>query len=150
MLLSSCHFLAPRDLGDLKKVKDVDGLKHMDGVWMATGITYDLMRNMGYPMDSVRMDLHGDSTFTIEHLPDCVEDQFGNTVYKQLFAGAGKWTVYQFGGTWTLRLDFERACSAGRGLSLDMNVYRDGGRLIVSQYIGDPDAVKVLELYRVE
>jgi len=62
---------------------------------MATGITYDMMRNMGYPMDSVHLVLHADSTFAVDHLPDCIEDDFGRTLHKQLLVGEGRWKVYQ-------------------------------------------------------
>jgi hypothetical protein len=135
-------------MGAMKKVEDGESLTHMDGVWMATGITYDMMRNMGYPMDSVHLVLHADSTFAVDHLPDCIEDEFGRTLHKQLLVGEGRWKVYEFGGVWKLVLDFTRPGLSGHELFLDMDIFRDGPKLIVSQYIGDPDEVKVLEFYK--
>ena len=51
----------------------------------------------------------------------------------------------KIGGVWKLVLDFTRPGLYGHELFLDMDIFRDGPKLIVSQYIGDPDEVKVLE-----
>ena len=141
----SCHFSGPRDLQDTKPVTEVIELNRMVGTWKATQVTYDMVQERNYAVDTIQLLLYKDSTFKAINIPDCFADPFGKPVHKRLVDAHGKWEVNNIKGKYSLTLRFDKGelFKENEGYSFEM--YKRDTSIFAFQYVGDPDQADILE-----
>jgi hypothetical protein len=104
-----------------------------------------MLKNKKYRQDSLSLVLKPDSTFTGTNFPDCIDNLSGDPVKGLLSNGTGRWSVYQSGKYWKLRLDFEKSQTFSERTFLDFDISLDGSTVRLTEYMGDPDNVDILE-----
>jgi hypothetical protein len=146
--LWSCNTLESRPFSFPGKVTDSSQLGNLPGVWSASSTTYSMLKNKRYKQDTLLLVLKPDSTFTGINFPDCIDNLSGDPVKGLLSNGSGLWAVYQSGKYWKLRLDFEKNQTFSDKTFLDFDISLDGTSTRLSEYLGDPDNVDILEYER--
>ncbi|MDP4151766.1 MAG: hypothetical protein Q8927_09855 [Bacteroidota bacterium] len=147
ILSVGCQYARPLDTEGTEKLKDVASLPAMSGTWKATYLTYEMLGNLHYRIDSVELELHQDSTFTAKRFPDCLLNSPENKpVETALFDGAGTWSIADFGRYGVaVYLDFVQPHKTGPHYFVQFDIYLGKQFIKLDQYVGDPDAGNVLE-----
>jgi len=141
----SCHFSGPRDLQDTKSITEIEELNKMVGTWKATEVTYDMVRERNYVVDTIQLLLNSDSTFKAINIPDCFADPFGKPVNKRLVNAQGQWQVSKIKDKYLLMLRFDKGDLFKKNEGFGFEMYKRDTSIFAFQYVGDPDQADMLE-----
>lgn len=141
----SCHFSGPRDLHDTKAITEVAELNRMVGTWKATEVTYDMVRERNYVVDTIQLILNSDSTFEAINIPDCFADPFGKPINKQLVNAHGRWAINKVQNKYLLALRFDKGDLFKENEGYGFEMYKRDTSIFAFQYVGDPDQADMLE-----
>ena len=140
-----CHFQGPRDLKETKPITTDVEVAHLSGIWKATKVTYDMVREREYSVDTIELQLNKDSTFEAVNIPDCFADPFGKPVHKRLVNGHGKWEINKVQDKYLLGLRFKKGDMFKENQGYSFEMYKRDTSIFAFQYIGDPDQADILE-----
>ena len=142
--LEGCHSIKAK-LGISTQVSDKSELANLTGVWYATGTTYNMIKNKKYVVDTIHLTLYSNATFKATHFPDCIVPLSGEPVNHVSADGSGTWEIHKEGDFWKLRLDFKTSPVFIEKTFCDFDISSNKSTLILSEFIGDPDSVDILE-----
>jgi hypothetical protein len=149
--LAGCHFLGPRDMSGFTMITDNKQPGSLNGVWKATGFSYDMIKSEDYMIDSIKLILHKDSTFEAFNLPDCLGDEFGHPIKHLLLPAKGRWRLSKITELWHMELDFDKGLLYKKGMTIIYpDLYLSGKTILMPTFVGDPDEAKYLEFEKVK
>ena len=107
-----------------------------------------MLKAKKYQIDSIQLRLNIDSTFEVSNLPDCISNSSGDPRAGLLLNASGNWSIYKLGDTWKMKMTFSKSKMFDKDTFLDFDILLLDKKLMLSQFIGDPDQADMLEFER--
>lgn len=133
---------------DTKAITKVSELNKLVGTWKGTDVTYDMVRERNYEVDTIQLILNSDSTFEAINIPDCFADPFGKPINKRLVNAHGLWAINKIQNEYLLALRFYKGDLFKENEGYGFEMYMRDTSLFAFQYVGDPDQADMLEFQK--
>lgn len=136
----SCRYIGPVDGIFIRNLTSRPDSSILIGTWEVDNMSYDLIKEQ-YKLGNrhVLIQILKSGDFHARNIPDFVLDGFGKSPKGKMHDANGKWEVIHSVDRWKLALTFNpgelyinRSCIA-------YNLYLQNGKLILWDFIGDPD-----------
>ncbi len=140
---SSCRYfnVSPVNGITTKDLTEEPLSKDFIGSWEVDKFSYDLIRENGYDLKKVKLDIKNNGSFEAINFPDFI-DVFSENISKKNINTKGMWKIKKDFNEekWGLQLDFEKSDLYKDGLSISYDLYIQEDKLILWSFIGDPDS----------